>query len=155
MVFNLESAVNNMVNSSLVIGAFNNPIYVALIITVTIMLTIYFTLRNEVKLKDSSTGSFLCVTFTVGIYVMITTLGIMTVQNKVINSQYDKKYGNHAVEEAAMGGLINESEINESEINESEINESEINKSEIIEPEINKSNVSMRDNSGDGSKKTN
>jgi hypothetical protein len=93
MPFTLETFVNDILNSTGANSVFNNPIYTAILITLIIMLIIFFMYRDSVD-EDEPFWPMLIKT---GIYTGLVVLGALFLHFKNLDYEYDQKYQNQAI----------------------------------------------------------
>ena len=89
MPFNLETFINDILNSTGVNSIVNNPIWVGIIITVIILIIIYFQFADSMDEEQS----FWPVWIQTGVWILITTLSILFLHFKNVDNEYTKKGG--------------------------------------------------------------
>lgn len=88
MPISLETLWDDIVSNSAISSIANNPIWIALLITIIILLIMYTMFVNEV---DEDTP-FWTLLIRSGVYTMLSCLGLLFLHFKVMDHNYEQKY---------------------------------------------------------------
>lgn len=105
MPFSLEKTVTDIINSDIVKTVFTHPIYTALVLVFIIMLTIYLVFQEEVDELEDNEFPFIGMLFRSGIYILLSTLGIIFIHNKSLQKEYEGAYENSVDRDTVNAGL--------------------------------------------------
>lgn len=110
MGLSIDELLLSITESNVIKNFFNNPIYVALLITIIIMLVAYFAFKNNVKVTKESSLSFICLILVVGVYSFIAITAVEFLHIKVLKKSIKGKYENTTLEdtikEITKGGSV-------------------------------------------------
>jgi uncharacterized Tic20 family protein len=87
----------------------SNPIIVALIVTGIVFLVMFFIMRKQVELVDSSTKKYIYFVCSVGLYTFIGVVITLYLHHNILKSALEKKYGVGEAEDivnAAIEGRV-------------------------------------------------
>lgn len=108
MGLSLDDIVLKITDANIVKSTFNNPIYMAIILVIIMMLIIYFGFRNNVKMNKDSSLSYAALVIIMGIYGFIGFMAIEFIHIKVLKNSIKGKYENAILDETIQQVMDNQ-----------------------------------------------
>lgn len=105
MSFSFGKFFTDIADSTTYNSIINNPIYSAVVITLIIMIIIYFMYRDAYE--DDEDNSFWTVFLRSGIYILLANLGIVYLHYNSLDREYEQKHSIKLMDKAVSGTTNN------------------------------------------------